>query len=60
MFRIAQIKPDTGELDEHKYVIGCWSSDEAKELYLSHIPKKFFGSIEQVDLKTLEKYQKRK
>ena len=57
VWRVKQIKPDTGEIDEYKYVIGCWSESEAKDLYLRQMPKQFFGGIEKVDLTSLEKYQ---
>lgn len=45
VFEIEQIKPDTGKFDEIKYMVGFDSENEAKEMYLAHIPAKFFGSI---------------
>ncbi|MBD2019311.1 hypothetical protein H6F43_03825 [Leptolyngbya sp. FACHB-36] len=59
VFRVKQINPETGELDEYKYIIGCWVQQEAKRLYLANMPKKFFGGIEPVDIKSLQKYQVR-
>lgn len=59
IFRVKQVVPDTNppEIDEYKYIVGCWAETEAKDLYLAHIPRKFFGGIEKVSLKSLEKYQ---
>lgn len=58
VFAVKQVIPDTGEVDEEKYVIGCWSESEAKDLYLKAMPEKFFGGIRPVPLKSLAKYQK--
>lgn len=58
VFRIKQIKPDTKELDEWKYVIGCWTEQEATDLYLANMPKMFYGGVEKVSLEALKKYQK--
>ncbi len=49
VFRVKQIRPETGEFDEWKYVIGCWSQEEAKQLYLACMPKRFFAGVESVD-----------
>lgn len=57
IFRIKQIVPDTGEFDEWKYMIGCWSKPEARDLFQRCMPKRFYGGIESVSLKSLEKYQ---
>lgn len=60
LFKVKQINPETGELDEYKLIIGCWSLPEAKQLYLSHMPEKFFGGIDRVGLRSqLGKYQRR-
>lgn len=63
VFRIKQIFPPesgdkAGELDEYKFIIGTWTEAEAKKLYLRHMPKRFFGGVERVSLKSLEKYQR--
>ena len=57
IFRVKQVRPETGELDEHKYVLGCADAQEATELYLKHMPKRFFGGIEQVKPKLLDPYR---
>lgn len=58
IFKVKQVVPETGELDEHKYFIGCWSSEEVEALYLSAMPKPFMGVIEKVHLSEFSKYQK--
>ena len=61
LFRVKQVIPETGELDEYKFIIGCWSLSEAKQLYLSHMPEKFFGGIDKVNLRSqFGKYRLRK
>jgi Inorganic Pyrophosphatase len=60
IFKLSQIFPDTGEFDESKYIIGCWDADEAKALYLAHMPKRFFGSIKPIPFAELKPYQKLK
>lgn len=58
VFKVRQVVPETGELDEHKYIIGCWDKDEAKQLYLAHMPKRFLDNVEGVDFeKELGKYK---
>lgn len=59
IFRVKQIRPDTGDLDEYKYIIGCHTLKGARELYLANMPKRFFGGCETVDFDTLKQYQKR-
>jgi hypothetical protein len=48
VFQVDQLKMDTGEHDENKYMIGWPSLEEAKKAYLQHMPAKAFGSIKQV------------
>jgi len=57
VFRIKQVVPETGELDEWKYVLGCYSKNEAADLFKRCMPKRYFGGVEAVDLKSLLKYQ---
>jgi hypothetical protein len=59
VFRVDQVVPETGELDEGKYIIGCWDMEEAKALYLSCMPARFFGSISKVPAKWVEQYQRK-
>lgn len=58
VFRAKQVVPETGDFDEYKYIIGCWTTDEAKDLFLAHMPERFFDGIESVPFSELEKYQK--
>lgn len=60
VFRVKQVKPETDppELDEYKYFIGCYSAQEVEDLYLSCMPKRFFGGVEKVSLNRLKKYQR--
>jgi hypothetical protein len=46
VYCIMQMNPCTGQFDEHKYVLGMCSAEEAKEMYLCHYDKpEYFGSI---------------
>lgn len=58
VYRVRQVVPETGELDEYKYVIGCWDADEAKALFLAHMPDRYFDGVEAVPFSALEQYQK--
>jgi hypothetical protein len=55
VYIINQIKDD-GKFDEEKVMIGFPSIDEAKEMYLKHIPKNKFGAIASLPI---EKFKKR-
>ena len=50
VFVVYQVVPDTGELDEHKCVIGALTKQEAEDLYLSNFQKgwKGLGKIEEM------------
>jgi hypothetical protein len=58
VFAVKQVVPETGAIDEYKLIIGCWSKEEAKALYLAHMPEKFFGSIRRFPLKKLLAYKR--
>jgi hypothetical protein len=58
IYRVRQVVPETGELDEYKYIIGTWSADEAKALFLAHMPLDRFDGVEAVPFSDLEQYQK--
>jgi len=45
MWTIAQIIPQTGEIDETKIMIGFDNKEEAIAAYKSNIPAKYFGGI---------------
>lgn len=56
VFIIRQLKEDK-TYDEDKIMLGFKTKEEAKEMYLKHIPSKFFGAITETDMKTfLDKY----
>ncbi len=49
VFIIAQLKPDTGEYDEKKYMLGFDSAKQAKSLYLKqYTSPKYFGGIKEI------------
>lgn len=53
IFRIAQ-QDENGELDEYKYMLWFTSLDDAKAMYLAHMPESFFQSIDEVKLDEIE------
>ncbi len=43
-----------GEFDEQKVMLGCQTADEAKELYLKHMPSAaFFGGMKTIPVRDL-------
>lgn len=42
VFRVTQVTPD-GAIDEYKYVLGAIDFDEAVQVFLKHVPQRFFG-----------------
>lgn len=55
VFVIHQVRPDSGEFDEDKVMLGFDSADEAKEMYLKHYNSpKFFGSMDELDMNTFQ------
>lgn len=48
VYRIKQLKKGTGQFDEYKYILGARSEDEAKGMYLRHMPELFFGGIKEI------------
>ncbi|MDJ0703189.1 MAG: DUF1073 domain-containing protein, partial [Leptolyngbyaceae cyanobacterium MO_188.B28] len=58
VYRIAQVKPDELVLDEYKWVIGVNTPEQARALYLQHMPRKFLGMVEASSLKDLAKYRR--
>lgn len=57
IYRIAQRDPATGELDEHKLMIGYPSAAAAKAEYVWHAGPNRFGMIEAVDPAELDRYR---
>lgn len=56
LFRVMQLKPD-GTLDESKWMLGCESLEQARGLYLKHMPQVLFGGIEEVDWSILDQFR---
>jgi len=49
VYKVKQLKPDTGEFDEHKYMLGFESPQEAHEAYEEQYDKPgFFGGLESI------------
>ncbi len=57
IFRIKQLADD-GDFDEYKWILGAESSEQAKSAYLSAMPARFFGGIEQVSRESLQEYHR--
>jgi hypothetical protein len=45
VFEVTQVRKDTGDFDEAKYILGADSLEEAQELYLAHMDQENFGGI---------------
>ena len=56
VFIVHQVKPEDDSPDEDKGMIGFNSLEQAKDMYLYHIPRKFFGDIEET---TMEEFKSR-
>lgn len=46
LYKVRQLNPDTGELDEHKYFLGFNSPTHAKETFCRHAGVNRFGGVE--------------
>lgn len=47
---------NSGEFDETKWIFGCDSMEQAKRLYLAHMPLELFGMIEPGNLSELQEF----
>lgn len=56
IFIIDQIVPETGELDEHKIMLGFDDIDTAKNVYLHSVPNYRFGNIRTMTVNDLLNY----
>lgn len=56
-FKVRQLKSD-GTVDETKWIFGCDSIVQARDLYLRHMPQMLFGGIEAASLTDLSAYRK--
>lgn len=54
VYKITQLKKDTGEYDEDKFMLGFNSSKEAQEMYLRHMEPEHFGGIEELSWDTFQ------
>lgn len=48
VFMVRQVKKDTGEYDEDKYMVGFGSFSDAKAAYLRHMPAWAYGTMSQI------------
>jgi hypothetical protein len=39
-----------GEFDEHKYMMGFITKEEAKRVFLEHIPEKYYSAIAEIKI----------
>lgn len=56
VFKVRQLKKDTGEYDEDKFMVGFGSEENAKKAYLRHMPSWALGDISSVG-KTFEDFK---
>lgn len=56
VFKVRQNNPD-GSLDESKWIFGCNTLQDARQLYLDHIPAMLFGGIDEADIGELSQYR---
>lgn len=56
VFKVRQLKKDTGEYDEDKFMVGFGSAENAKKAYLRHMPAWALGDISSVG-KTFEDFK---
>jgi hypothetical protein len=45
---------DKGEFDEHKYMMGFITKEEAKRVFLEHIPEKYYSAIAEIKIEKLK------
>lgn len=57
IFKVRQLKDD-GTVDELKWILGCSSIELARDLYLRHMPRQYFGGIEEAEPGELNQYRK--
>lgn len=50
---IAQKKAD-GSFDEYKVIVGADSAEEAKKIYLDHVPEKYFGGMSEMSIEQMK------
>lgn len=56
VFKVRQLKKDSGEYDEDKFMVGFGSEENAKKAYLRHMPAWALGDISSVG-KTFEDFK---
>ena len=52
VYVVHQVRPDTGEHDEDKVMLGFRSAREAKAAYLAHIPRSYYGGMTRIPAET--------
>ncbi len=45
---------DKGDFDEHKYMMGFITKEEAKRVFLEHIPEKYYSAIAEIKIEKLK------
>lgn len=58
VYRVSQVVPKTGELDEYKYILGAASQSKAAALYKAHMPAQFFGGITKASIDEIRPIRK--
>jgi hypothetical protein len=53
VFKVVQIKPDTHEIDEYKYILGANNLSEATKIFLTHVPQRFLGGVKESSINEL-------
>ena len=57
LFKVRQLDPDTGEIDEYKYFVGFENAAEVKNAFCHHSGTARFGGIELCDEGELKEYR---
>lgn len=60
IWKVRQLQPETGMLDEHKYFIGFSSPGEVRDTFCHHAGDDRFGGIEKCSLEELNSYREDK
>lgn len=60
IWKVRQLNPDTGMLDEHKYFIGFDNPNQVKDTFCHHAGDKRFGGVEKCSIEELNAYREDK
>lgn len=56
VYKVKQVKKGEDKIDEYKYMLGFRNKEQAEKIYLEHIPKDFFGGIEEMTFDEFAKF----